>query len=204
VSEQILKPLDARLASWLVQPLRHTSASPSQLTTVRLATGLAAAVGLALPGYLMLGAWLFALSHFLDHTDGELARITGKSSRFGHYYDLIADVLVTTGLFVGLGIGLRHSAVGAFAPLLGVVAGVADSLIFWLHLQTSSQLGARAQVPKTVLFEMEDVLYLVPLVLWLGGAHWFLLASAIGAPAFAFWLYLQYRNNPTVAKGYEP
>ena len=185
--------------------MRNTPVSPSQLTTVRLATGLAAGVGLALgPHYFMLGAWLFAISHFLDHADGELARITGKHSRFGHYYDLIADALVTAGLFIGLGIGLRDSALGAFAPLFGAVAGVAVSLTFWLHLQTSKQLGARAHVPKTILFEMEDILYLVPLVVWLGGAYWFLLVSTIGAPAFAIWLYFQYRSNPTIAKGYEP
>ena len=49
------------------------------------------------------------LSNFLDHTDGELARIGGKSSRIGHIYDLARDAAVTVMLFVAIGIGQRRN-----------------------------------------------------------------------------------------------
>ena len=72
------RPWDARLARRLVTPLKDSRATPNHLTTVRLAFGLAAAAAF-LPGtygWTNLGAVLLILSNFLDHTDGELARIT--------------------------------------------------------------------------------------------------------------------------------
>ena len=61
------------------------------------------------------------LSNFVDHTDGELARISGKSSRIGHFYDLACDALVTVMLFVGMGVGVggASSASEGVAVLLG-------------------------------------------------------------------------------------
>src|SRR3984893_17283490 len=91
------RPWDARLARRLVTPLKDTWVTPNHLTTVRLAFGLAAAAAF-LPGtygWSNLGALLLVLSNFLDHTDGELARISGKSSRIGHIYDLASDAVVT-------------------------------------------------------------------------------------------------------------
>src|SRR5260370_13602485 len=101
-------PWDARLARRLVTPLKDTWVTPNHLTTVRLAIGLAAAAAF-LPGtygWSNLGALLLILSNFLDHTDGELARISGKSSRLGHWYDLASDAAVTILLFVAMGAGV--------------------------------------------------------------------------------------------------
>src|SRR5271167_4706143 len=98
-------PWDARLARRLVTPLKDSRATPNHLTTVRLAVGLAAAAAF-LPGtygWSNLAALLLILSNFLDHTDGELARITGRSSRIGHLFDLASDALVTVLLFVAMG-----------------------------------------------------------------------------------------------------
>src|ERR1700753_1604584 len=91
------RPWDARLARRLVTPLKDSRATPNHLTTVRLAVGLAAAAAF-LPGtyrWMNIGALLMVLSNFLDHTDGELARISGKTSRIGHIYDLASDALGT-------------------------------------------------------------------------------------------------------------
>ncbi len=81
----ITKPWDAQLAYWLVRPLKNSWVNPNHLTTVRLVTGLAAAVAIAVGDAIWanVGAWLFALSNFLDHTDGELARLSGKSKQMG-------------------------------------------------------------------------------------------------------------------------
>src|SRR5271154_4372596 len=89
----VQRPWDARLARLLVEPLKDTRVTPNHLTTVRLAVGLAAAAAF-LPGtygWSNVAALLLVLSNFLDHTDGELARISGKSSRIGHLYDLASD-----------------------------------------------------------------------------------------------------------------
>src|SRR3954465_9073636 len=99
------RPWDARLARRLVTPLKDSRATPNHLTTIRLAVGLAAAAAF-LPGsysWTTLGALLMVLSNFLDHTDGELARISGKTSRIGHVYDLASDTVVTILLFLATG-----------------------------------------------------------------------------------------------------
>src|SRR6202453_3633231 len=105
---------DARLARRLVTPLVNTFVTPNHLTTLRLLIGVAGALGFARGGFAWTnaGALLIVLSNFVDHTDGELARISGKSSRIGHFYDLACDALVTVLLFVGmgLGIGVDHQA----------------------------------------------------------------------------------------------
>src|SRR5271168_4683237 len=93
----VLRPWDARLACRLITPLKDSWVTPNYLTSVRLFVGVAAAAAF-LPGtygWSNIAALLLVISNFLDHTDGELARLTGKSSRFGHWYDLASDALVT-------------------------------------------------------------------------------------------------------------
>src|SRR5207245_5362422 len=106
------RPWDARLSRRLVAPFKDSLVTPYLLSSVRLAIGLSAAAAF-LPGtygWSNLGALLLVLSNFLDHTDGELARISGKSSRIGHWYDLASDAAVTILLFVAMGAGVGAEA----------------------------------------------------------------------------------------------
>jgi archaetidylinositol phosphate synthase len=194
------RPWDARLARKLVTPLKNTRVTPNHLTTLRLAVGLAGAAAF-LPGtYLWsnLGALLMILSNFLDHTDGELARISGKTSRIGHVYDLASDAAVTILLFVAIGVGVAASLGTAlqFPPVaLGVVAGCAVALIFFLRMRIENMVGKAANSQASLGgFETEDVLYLLPLVTLSNGTVPFLLAAAVCAPLFAIWVVIDYRR----------
>ena len=76
------RPWDARLARRLITPLKDSWVTPNNPTTVRLCVGLGAAAAF-LPGtygWSNIAALLLILSNFLDHTDGELARISGKAA----------------------------------------------------------------------------------------------------------------------------
>jgi phosphatidylglycerophosphate synthase len=102
------RPWDARLARRLVAPLIDSRVTPNHLTTLRLLVGLAAAAAFV-PGsygWTNFAALLLIFSNFLDHTDGELARMSGKTSRFGHLYDLASDAAVTILLFIAIGVGV--------------------------------------------------------------------------------------------------
>lgn len=135
---------DARLARRLVTPLVNTWVTPNHLTTLRLLIGVAGALCLARGGFASAnaGAFLIVLSNFVDHTDGELARIGGKSSRIGHFYDLACDALVTVMLFVGMGIGTTYVGALKVSPgWLGAVAGVAVALIFFLRMRIEDMAG---------------------------------------------------------------
>jgi archaetidylinositol phosphate synthase len=196
----VQRPWDARLARHLVTPLKDTWVTPNYLTTVRLCVGLAAAAAF-LPGtygWSNVAALLLVLSNFLDHTDGELARISGKSSRIGHIYDLASDAGVTVVFFVamGAGIAVKHGLMLGLAPTaLGAAAGAAIALIFWLRMRIED-LGGKAASRQGSMggFETEDVLYLLPLVTLCNGVVPFLMAAAIGAPLFAAWVVFDYRR----------
>lgn len=198
---------DARLARSLVRPLVDTAVTPNHLTTLRLLIGLAGALCLAQGGFgwINAGALLIVLSNFVDHTDGELARISGKSSKIGHFYDLAADALVTVALFASMGVGIVAAGGQMAAPpvLLGAVAGAAVALIFYLRMRIESFAGkAGTKQAFAGGFEKEDVLYLLPLVTLTDGVEPFLLAASIGAPLFAAWVVIDYwrivrRSSPT-------
>ena len=193
-------PWDARLARRLVGPLSDSWVTPNHLTTMRLGVGLAAAAAF-LPGtyaWSNAGALLLAISNFLDHCDGELARISGKSSRAGHVYDLASDALVTVIVFVaiGVGVGIRLKMALPVPPaLLGGIAGCAIALIFYLRMQIEDRTGkAGAQQASVGGFETEDVLYLLPIATLWDRTAALLIAAAVGAPLYAAWVVFEYRR----------
>ncbi len=204
----VARPWDARLARRLVTPLKDSRITPNHLTTVRLGFGIAAAVAF-IPGaygWSNLGAMLLVLSNFLDHTDGELARISGKTSRVGHLYDLASDAAVTILLFFAMGVGLgARSGLALPVPpaVLGMAAGVSIALIFFLRMRIEEAAGKAASRQAALAgFETEDVLYLLPLVTVCNGMVPFLIAASIGAPLFAIWVAIDYRRvvlHPRVA-----
>lgn len=179
-------PWDQRLARALVRPLRHSRVTPNAITTLALVLGLLAAWLFAVGGSAAhLGALLFILACLFDHADGELARMTGQSSTFGHYYDLIADALVLTAVFTGIGIGLSGEPDAPYQRL-GLLAGGAVGLIVILRLELERRAGrAATRQPNLLGFELQDVTYLIGPVTWLGGLAPFLLLAAIGAPLYA-------------------
>lgn len=193
-------PWDARLARRLVWPLRHGPVTPNHLTTVRLGVGVAAAAAFMHGGYAWMnfGALLLVISNFLDHTDGELARASGKTSRLGHWYDLGSDALVTILLFAGIGAGVgarAHEALQVPPLGLGLFTGFTVALIFYLRMRIEGVAGKTAsQQASFGGFETEDVLYLMPLVTLCNAAAPFLVVAAIGAPLFALWVVFDYRR----------
>jgi archaetidylinositol phosphate synthase len=194
------RPWDARLARRLIAPLKDSWVGPNHLTTLRIAVGLAAAAAF-LPGtygWSNFAALLLVLSNFLDHTDGELARMSGKSSRYGHIYDLASDALVTILLFVaiGVGIGAKSDVALALPPVvLGAIAGIAIALIFFLRMRLEDKLGKVGTRQALVGgFETEDVMYLLPLVTLCDCVMPFLIIASICSPLFAIWVSIDCRR----------
>jgi phosphatidylglycerophosphate synthase len=182
-------PWDQRLARASLGPLIAASITPSQMTTLSLGTGLLAAVLYARGGWAVhLGAACFVLSLWLDHVDGELARSTGRTSVFGHYYDLAADGCALVGVFIGIGIGEGMSGLGA-------AAGVATTAIFVLRMALERRSGkAAVGQPNLLGFELEDLMYLLGPITWLGFLQPFLMLAGIGAPLFALLVLWQCRR----------
>jgi phosphatidylglycerophosphate synthase len=178
-----------------VRRLAGTRVTPNHLTTVRLVTGLIAIALLARPGYgfAAAGAVVFLVSMLFDRADGELARLTGQSSRFGHIYDLVADGTCTVGLFIGIGLGARHGPLGAWAVPLGILAGASVALIFPVAEKIRTLTGDFA-FHSVARFDPDDALAIVPLAVLLDFRSGILVASAVGATAFLVFALVRLRR----------
>jgi len=181
-----------------VRPLARTRVTPNHLTTVRLLTGLAAAALLALGGrsFELWGGLLFLVSMLFDRADGELARLSGKSSPWGHSYDLVTDAACNALVFAGIGIGLRTGTFGSWAVAMGIAAGAAVSFILWLIMRVEANEGQRsAELESTAGFDADDAMLVVPVAMILGFGEPLLVAAGIGAPSFAAYMLLRLRGR---------
>lgn len=182
----ISPPWDQRVARLFVRPLAKTPVTPNQVTTVSLICGVAGGALLACGGVAaMWGAFLYMLAQFTDHMDGELARATGKTSVFGHYYDHIAGGIFEVTLFAGIGWGLQHGEWGPWTIAMGFVAAFSVAVTVTVRMEIFRKFGRDAiDQPSFAGFEIEDIMYIVGPLAWFGGLDVFLLLASIGTPIF--------------------
>jgi phosphatidylglycerophosphate synthase len=174
-------------ARWIVRPLVGTPVTPNHLTTLRLVTGLGACA-MFLPGdrsWEIWGGVVWVVTTFLDRADGELARIGGKTSRWGHLYDGCTDALITGLFFVAIGIGLSASWLGGWAVPLGILAGGSIAACDFVSeaLERHDPAGKRAYQGAWG-FDLDDLLYLFGPFAWLGWLAPLLIGAAVGGGLF--------------------
>ncbi len=185
-------PWDQRIARVAVKPLVRTAVTPNHVTLVTLLLAIAGAALLAVgePTLANWGAGVFVLARFLDHFDGELARQKGMSSRFGYYFDYATGGLSYGALFLCIGIGLRHGALGGWALALGLAGTVSAVVSMFVNLQIDKHQsgdGDACGYPAFAGFELEDGIYLLAPITWLGFLTPFFTAAAIGASVYCLW-----------------
>ena len=99
----VSRHLNRRLSRPLARALSHTPATPNQVSFASLAVAALAFFSFV-SGYNVLGGVLAQASSIVDGIDGDLARITGKTSAFGGFLDAIldryADGLIILGLIL--------------------------------------------------------------------------------------------------------
>jgi phosphatidylglycerophosphate synthase len=85
--------------------------------------GIAGAVELG-RGSFVAAALLVQLKTLLDNADGQLARLTGRTSAFGRYLDSEVDLLVNAALFAALGwrLGQPALALAGFVALTSALS----------------------------------------------------------------------------------
>lgn len=187
-----------RLARVVVRPMVNTRITPNHLTTVRFLAGLAACLCFAMGQRQadILGGILWIVSAFFDRADGELARLSGKASPGGHYYDYVTDVAVNSLFFVAIGIGLGQGPLGFWAPLFGILAGASVAYASLLCERYEKDSGATEKAYSGVAgFDFDDILYIFGPVAWLGWFMPILVGAAIGAPAFAIMTWWRFRSQ---------
>lgn len=186
-------PYDQRVARLLVGPLARLGVTPNLMTAITLAMALAAA-WLFASGEAGLAHWaagIFVLARFLDHVDGELARRTGKTSRFGYYFDYVAGSLSYIALFIGIALGLSAGPLGGLALLLGALAAAVALITLPINMSLDRSRGLSdgeaVGYPGLAGFELEDGVYLLAPITWLGWLQPFFLLCCLGAAVYGIW-----------------
>jgi len=200
----ILEAWDQKLAKQAVKLFDGSRLHPNHFTTFGLACGLLAAAlyatGVAFLSH--VAAAVFVIAVWMDHVDGEYARASAKTSKFGHYYDHVSAFTGYVAIFIGVGYGLRDTF-GSWALPMGIVAGLAIAITFTVRVIVEERQGkAMVQQENFFGFEIEDALYVVAPITWLGGLNWLLVAASIAAPLFMVFVLVQTYRGRNATSGW--
>ena len=189
-----IEPWDQRAARILVRPLANSPIRPNHITALTLVMVVVAGVLFA-NGNSVLVNWaagVFVLARFLDHFDGELARLQGTGSTFGYYFDYFVGGIGYAALFIGLGVGHWQGQLGNWALLFGGAGAASAFISLHTNLRIDQELeiaddGDSIGYPGFAGFELEDGIYLLAPVTWLGFLMPFFAAAGIGATIYCLW-----------------
>jgi hypothetical protein len=122
--------------------------------------------------------------------------MTGKTSKLGHRLDYIVGTLNYAALFIGLGIGLSGGAMGKEELVLGLTVGIANPVICALRLTMDIRHGGEAVAhPVMGGFELEDFVYLIGPITWLGGIEYFFLVYGLGTFGYLLFTIVSFRRE---------
>lgn len=117
--------------------------SPNHLTLLGMALQTVVGIVLAL-GQLRLGGVLLIFFSAFDSLDGTLARMTGKTSRFGAFFDATTDRFAEAVVLFGL---LIYAAtLGAVDQILLIYAGLVGSFLVSYTRAKAESLGVSCKV----------------------------------------------------------
>jgi archaetidylinositol phosphate synthase len=111
-----------------------TGLSPNFWTLVGLVFAFASAVvyGMGIEYGLIIGGVLLLVSGFFDMVDGQVARVIGKTSKKGGYFDSMFDKIAETAIFLGILVG------GYAEPYLVLLAITLSLLVSYARAKSDS------------------------------------------------------------------
>lgn len=100
----VARELNKRISLPISLFLARIHVSPNTVTVINMFIGLCAGIGAAGRTYtgVFLGALLFQTASVIDGCDGEVAKLTFKTSKFGQYIDSISDNLSLAAFLIGM------------------------------------------------------------------------------------------------------
>ncbi len=117
-----------------------TGLSANFWTFIGLGFALLSAVvyGMGIESGLIIGGVLLLVSGFFDMIDGQVARVTGKTSKKGSYLDSMFDKIAETAIFLGI-------LVGGYAEPYLVLLAITLSLLVSYARAKSDALNIKLQ-----------------------------------------------------------
>jgi CDP-diacylglycerol--glycerol-3-phosphate 3-phosphatidyltransferase len=97
-----LRPALSRVTSPVGQALARTGVTPNTITIIGTLGVVAGALGFYPFGRFFWGTMVITIFVFFDLFDGAVARVTGKTSRFGAFLDSNMDRVSDAAIFTGL------------------------------------------------------------------------------------------------------
>jgi CDP-L-myo-inositol myo-inositolphosphotransferase len=157
------KPTDAFFARIINRPISllmtrfflRLGIPPNSLSIICLAIGLVSGGLIARGGYLhsLLGAFLFEFASIFDGCDGEIARLTFRTSKLGGFLDMVGDAVIFVMFFLCLPIGLYRGSHRPVWLILGVLALVSMGA-FYLQLAAFMK---KAKLGNLVVGVVKDI-----------------------------------------------
>jgi phosphatidylglycerophosphate synthase len=135
--------------------------TPNGLTTAGLLVNLTAAY-CVLRSQLALGALFLALGGFVDLLDGTLARISGAATKFGMFWDLVADRIAEAFFYIALVIYFVTSY-NYFSVVFALFAMAGSWLITYTR---SCADGLKIKVSEDLLPQPERIIILAVTLLF--------------------------------------
>lgn len=175
---------DERLAHKIAGFLIDSPLTPNMVTTISLVlviiSGLLFSTGITACYH--VAALLFMLVRFLAHLDGELARAQQKESVVGYFYDWFTDTFSYSVLFISLTIGFQKNLndMVVFLVILAVSACLINTVLK-LHGELHENQELSKELPYFAGFSIDDGMYLIGPVCWLGYLFPFFITCVIGA-----------------------
>lgn len=120
-----------------LRPLAGKGVAPNFVSLFSLGLSLISAIFYAM-GYFFIGGLTLLLSGFTDTLDGSIARITGRSNRFGALLDSTLDRYAEFFVFFGLLIHFREGW-----PLYIVIIALMGSIMVSYVKARAESLGSR-------------------------------------------------------------
>jgi len=176
---------------------------PNLITAVATLVGLvgAALLASAQQPLQVLGALVFISATILDGSDGEVARLSLRTSKLGGRLDLIGDNIVNAAVFVAIGTASLRSQPtplmqgAVVATLLGL--GLATAAGFWYSTWLSRSGRQEAIRDRYESLVSRDFAYLILALAILDQLSWFVWAAAVGSNLFALLLFaLRWKEWP--------
>ncbi|WP_084338320.1 phosphatidylinositol phosphate synthase [Actinomadura oligospora] len=172
-----LRPALGRVLTPIGRGVARTGVTPNAITVVGTAGTVTGALVFFPQGHYFWGTMVITAFVLFDMLDGAVARVTGKSSKFGAFLDSTMDRVADAAIFAGLMVGLSRddqdglAAVALYCLVAGVVVSYAKARAEGLGYTCNVGIAERSERLIIVLvaagLDGLGVPYILTFALWL-------------------------------------